>query len=150
MPNNSFLGNLNSGLSYLITTVSLVPLGLNAQTEIQILNGLQHMNTILRNFNVLHDLPFWKTVGQYVLLELQTKSIHATYVAVAMHRSPEESTNQAYSSCFYFRIQRILKKQPYCSLSFLQGLRSTNIKQAKLKFFAVLKFLKLYFQYLNN
>ena len=96
-------GNLNSGVSYLITTVSLTPLSLNAQTEIQILNGLQHMNTILRNFNVLHDLPFWKTVGQYVLLELQTKSIHATYVAVAMHRSPEGSTNPAYSS-FYFRI----------------------------------------------
>ena len=98
-------------------------LSLNAQPEMQILNGLQHMYTILRYFNVLHDLPFWKTVGQYVLLELQTKSIHATYVAVAMHRSPEVSTNQAYSSCL-----GILMEQPNCSLSFLQGLRSTNIK----------------------
>ena len=81
---------------------------LNAQPEMQILNGLQHMYTILRYFNVLHDLPFWKTVGQYVLLELQTKSIHATYVAVAMQRSLEGSTNEAYSNCFYFRISGIL------------------------------------------
>ena len=99
---------MNLALNYLITTVSLTPLGLNTQTEMQILKGLQYMNTILMNFNVLHDLPFWKTVGQYVLLELQTKSIHATYVAVAMQRSLEGSTNQAYSNRFYIRISGIL------------------------------------------
>ena len=105
---------MNLALNYLITTVSLTPLGLNTQTEMQILKGLQYMNTILMNFNVLHDLPFWKTVGQYVLLELQTKSIHATYVAVAMQRSLEVSTNQACSNCFFFRILGILMEQPYC------------------------------------
>ena len=42
------------------------------------------------------------------------------------------STNQAYSSGFYFRIAWKSTKQPSflwnCSMSFLRGLRSTNIK----------------------
>ena len=44
------------------------------------------------------------------MLELQTKSIHATYVAVAMQRSFEGSTNQAYSSLLYDVASEALQK----------------------------------------
>ena len=46
------------------------------------------------------------------------------------HRHPDGSTNQAYSTCFYFRISLLLMEQPGFfqdhSLWLLQGIRRKN------------------------